>query len=50
MIAAFLILLTRDIEAGQNLQGLSEGLARIILEHAAHIVELDDDFDEDVDI
>ena len=49
-IAAFLILLTSDIEAGRNIRGLPEDLARTMLEHAGHKVVLGDDFDEDVEI
>lgn len=49
-IAAFLTLLARDIEAGRNIRGLPEDLARTILEHAGHKVVLDDDFNEDVEI
>ena len=49
-IAAFLTLLAGDIEAGRNVRGLPEDLARTMLEHAGHKVELGDDFDEDVDI
>lgn len=49
-IAAFLTLLARDIEAGRNIRGLPEELARTLLEHAGHQVNLGDDFDEDVEI
>ena len=49
-IAAFLTLLAHDIEAGRNVSGLPEDLARTMLEHAGHKVELGDDFDEDVEI
>lgn len=49
-ITAFLNLLARDIEAGRNVRGLPEDLARTMLEHAGHKVVLDDDFDEDVAI
>jgi len=49
-IAAFLTLLARDIEAGRNIRGLPEDLARTMLEHAGHEVSLADDFDEDVEI
>lgn len=49
-IAAFLTLLAGDIEAGRNVRGLPEELARTMLEHAGHKVDLGDDFDEDVDI
>ena len=49
-IAAFLTLLARDIEAGRNVRGLPDDLARTILEHAGHKVDLGDDFNEDVAI
>ncbi len=49
-IAAFLALLARDIEAGRNVRGLPEDLARTMLEHAGHKVDLGDEFDEDVEI
>lgn len=49
-VGAFLVLLARDIEAGRNVHGLPEDLARTVLEHAGDAVNLDDDFDEDVDI
>jgi antitoxin PrlF len=49
-IAAFLALLARDIEAGRNVRGLPEDLARTMLEHAGHKVDLGDDFAEDVEI
>ena len=49
-IAAFLTLLAHDIEAGRNIRGLPEDLARTMLEHAGHKVVLGDDFDEDVEI
>ena len=49
-IAAFLALLARDIETGRNVRGLPEDLARTMLEHAGHKVDLGDDFDEDVEI
>jgi antitoxin PrlF len=49
-IAAFLTLLARDLEAGRNIRGLPEELARTMLEHAGHKVSLSDDFDEDVEI
>ena len=49
-IAAFLTVLARDIEAGRNIRGLPEELARTLLEHAGHQVNLGDDFDEDVEI
>ena len=49
-IGAFLTLLARDIEAGRNIHGLPEDLARTMLEHAGHKVGLGDDFGEDVEI
>lgn len=49
-IAAFLALLARDIETGQNVSGLPEDLARTMQEHAGFKAELGDDFDEDVEI
>lgn len=49
-IAAFLALLAGDMKAGRNVRGLPEDLARTMLEHAGHKVELGDDFDEDVAI
>ena len=49
-IAAFLTLLARYIEAGRNVRGLPEDLARTMLEHAGHKVDLGDDFDEAVEI
>ncbi len=49
-IAAFLTLLASDIEAGRNIRGLPEDLARTMLEHAGHKVVLGEDFDEDVEI
>lgn len=49
-ISAFLALLARDIEAGRNVRGLPEDLVRTMLEHAGHRMDLDDDFDEDVEI
>ena len=49
-IAAFLNVLARDIEAGRNIRGLPEDLARTMLEHAGHKFSLDDDFNEDVEL
>ncbi|MES0873263.1 type II toxin-antitoxin system PrlF family antitoxin [Sinimarinibacterium thermocellulolyticum] len=49
-IGAFLNLLARDIEAGRNIRGLPDDLARSMLEHAGHKVTLGNDFDEDVEI
>lgn len=49
-IGAFLSLLARDIEAGRNIRGLPDDLARTMLEHARHTVDLGEDFDEDVEL
>ncbi len=47
-IGAFLDLLARDIEAGRNVQGLPEDLARAMLEHAGYGLNLDDEIDGEV--
>ena len=47
-IGAFLSLLARDIEAGRNVQGLPEDLARAMLEHAGHNLSLDEEIVGDV--
>lgn len=49
-IAAFLDVLARDIEAGHNIRGVPDDLARTMLEHAGHPLSLGEDFDEDVEI
>jgi antitoxin PrlF len=49
-IAAFLTLLARDIEAGRNIRGLPEDLARTMLEHAGHTVNLDEEIEGEVAI
>lgn len=49
-IAAFLAVLARDIEAGRNVRGVPNDLARTMLEHAGHKLSLGDDFDEDVEL
>ena len=49
-IGAFLNLLAHDIETGRNVHGLPEDLARTMLEHAGHNVDLGGDFNEDVEI
>ncbi len=49
-IGAFLNLLVRDIEAGRNLSGLPEDLARAMLEHAGHGVNLDDEINGNVEL
>jgi len=49
-IGAFLDLLARDIEAGRNVRALPEDLARSMLAHAGRHADLDEDFDEDVDL
>ena len=47
-IGAFLSLLARDIEAGRNVQGLPEDLARAMLKHTGHGVKLDEEIDGEV--
>ena len=47
-IGAFLNLLTHDLEAGRNIQGLPEDLARAMLQHANHDANLTDEIDGDV--
>ncbi|WP_428832743.1 AbrB/MazE/SpoVT family DNA-binding domain-containing protein [Pseudomonas aeruginosa] len=47
---AFLSLLARDIEAGRNVQGLPEDLARAMLEHAGHGLDLDEEIDGKVEL
>src|SRR3546814_9521638 len=47
-IGAFLSLLARDIEAGRNVHGLPEDLARAMLEQAGHGVKLDEEIDGEV--
>lgn len=49
-IAAFLALLAHDIEAGRNVRGLPEDLARAMPERAGREADLGDDFDADVEI
>lgn len=49
-IAAFLNVLARDIEAGRNIRGLPNDLARTMLEHAGHKLSLDGDFEDDVEL
>ncbi|ABE31779.1 transcriptional regulator, AbrB family [Paraburkholderia xenovorans LB400] len=49
-IGAFLSLLARDIEAGRNVQGLPEDLARAMLEHAGHSVNLGEEIDGEVEL
>ena len=49
-IGAFLGLLARDIEAGRNVHGLPEDLARAMLEHAGHGVNLDEEIDGKVEL
>lgn len=49
-IASFLSLLARDIETGRNIRDLPDSLARTLLEQAGHDVDLDNDFDQDVEI
>lgn len=47
-IGSFLNLLARDIEAGRNVQGLPEDLARAMLKQAGHGVNLGDEIDGEV--
>lgn len=47
-IGAFLGLLTHDIEAGRNIQGLPDDLVRTMQEHANHGVNLGDEIDGEV--
>ena len=47
-ISAFLGILARDIEAGRYVHGLPEDLARAMLEHAGHGVNLGDEIDGEV--
>lgn len=47
-IGAFLSILARDIEAGRNVRGLPEDLARAMLEHTGHGASLGDEIDGDV--
>jgi antitoxin PrlF len=47
-IGAFLNLLVRDIQAGRNLSGLPEDLARAMLKHAGHGVNMDDEINGNV--
>ncbi|HBP5384263.1 type II toxin-antitoxin system PrlF family antitoxin [Pseudomonas aeruginosa] len=49
-IGAFLSLLARDIEAGRNVKGLPEDLARAMLEHAGHGVNLGEEIDGEVEL
>ena len=49
-IGAFLSLLARGIEAGRNVQGLPEDLARAMLEHAGHDVNLGEEIDGAVEL
>ena len=49
-IGAFLSVLARDIEAGRNIQGLPEELARAMLEHAGHGVNLNEEIDGEVEL
>ncbi len=49
-IAAFVTLLARDIEAGRNVHGLPEDVARRMLADAGHPVALGAGFDDDVEI
>ena len=49
-IGAFLALLARDVEAGRNIQGLPEELARALLQHAGQAVDLDAEIDGEVEL
>ena len=49
-IAAFLNLLSADIQAGRHVRGLPDDLVEGMLEHAQRDVRLDDDIDGDVDL
>lgn len=49
-IAAFLDLLARDLEAGRNVRGLPEALARAMLAHAGQAEILGEDFNADVEL
>ena len=49
-IGAFLDLLSRDIEAGRHIQGMPNDLARKMLEHAQHEMQVDEDIEGDVDL
>ena len=50
VIGAFLNLLARDIEAGRNVRGLPEDLARAMLKHANVDVDLDEEINGDVEL
>ena len=49
-IGAFLDLLTGDIQAGRNVQGIPDDLVRDMLEHAEGEMRLDMDINGDVDL
>ena len=49
-IGAFLSLLARDIEAGRNIQGLPEDLARAMLEHAGYAANPGEEIDGAVEL
>ena len=44
-IGAFLSLLANDIKAGVRIRGLPDDLARSMLEHVGHEVDVDEDID-----
>lgn len=48
VIEAFLGLLVADIRAGRHVQCLPDDLARAMLAHAGHTVDLDEDIDGEV--
>lgn len=47
-IAAFLSLLTQDIQAGIHIRELPEGLLHSMLEHVGHVADLNEDIDGEV--
>lgn len=47
-ITSFLQLIANDIEAGENVRGLPKDLAELMLEHAGHKPDLDEEIDGDV--
>ena len=49
-IGTFLSLIEQDIQAGLRVQGLPNELARSMLEHAGHDVDLDEDIDGEVSL
>ena len=49
-IRAFLDLLARDIETGQHVRELPDGLAQTMLEEAQHEIDVDEPIEGDVDL